>query len=225
MIFSKYGIRLRRLCEDDIEMVRVARNSDSISNKMIFREQISSSQQLLWYKSLRPMSDFYFVIEDAKSFHPYGLINTKDIDHEKATSESGLFIWDSDAINSFIPVIASWLISEIGYGIMCGTRNKIRVLNSNIQAVSFNKSMGFEIEKEVDGVVYMNQTKVSFSAATLSLRQRFCRGRKCDNSIACSFGEHEFDDVVMQWFIPVYQNYIEHFTKIDDNNYFYFPDF
>jgi len=99
MIIEKFNIRLRSLCESDLEQVRKARNSDFIREKMIFREFISTERQLSWYRSLNPANDIYMVIEyDGK---PRGMINVKNINYQNDESESGLFFWDHDDDSRF----------------------------------------------------------------------------------------------------------------------------
>jgi hypothetical protein len=191
MILSKYGISLRSINENDLELIRNMRNSNAIRKKMIFQKTISTEEQINWYKSLDRGSDFYFMIEIGEK--KYGLINVKKINHKDLSSESGLFIWNEDAINSHIPVLASWLISETGYGILNGPGCNIRVLKSNASAIGFNKKMGFCTIKEDDEVVYLYQSKDSFSKTTKDKRDLFLKGIKKDHSINIYFGDHEND--------------------------------
>lgn len=196
MILHKYNLKLRSLGQADLEMVRIARNSEFIRSKMIYREDISEQQQQMWYNSLNPLTDLYFVIEDSKMAH--GLINVKNINYESDESESGLFIWNSAALLSPIPVVASWIISEAGYGFLGGTHNTIRVLKNNTEAINFNKKMGFAIVEENDNSIIMQQTVHSFSAATLADRTRMLN--KSNNSLIATFGDHEHDSIRFESF-------------------------
>lgn len=191
MILSKYGISLRSIEGKDLELIRKMRNSNAIRNKMIFRNIISAEDQINWYKSLNRGSDFYFMIEI--SGKKYGLINVRNINHNDLSSESGLFIWNEDAVNSHIPVLASWLISETGYGILNGPGSNIRVIKSNTAAIDFNKKMGFYTIKEDKEIVYLYQSKESFSKTTKDKRDHFLKGIKKDHTIDIYFGDHEND--------------------------------
>ena len=159
MILRKYGIELRSLAKTDLELVRQMRNSEYVRRRMLYKKEISKEKQLDWFDSLQADRDFYFIIEQSKK--PCGLINIKNVDYENQKSESGLFIWDQNILKSHIPVLASWVLSEAGYGILNGPGTEIRVLKSNTEAIRFNQKMGFNIIKENNDIVFMYQSKKS----------------------------------------------------------------
>lgn len=217
MILSKYGIELRSLGQKDLELVREKRNSEAVRNKMLYRDIITKEQQKQWYNKLNPISDFYFLIEtDGNS---YGLINVKDIDHKSGSSESGLFIWDERALQSHIPVLASWLLSEAGYGIMGGHNTQIRVLKENKAAIEFNIKMGFTIKKEEGDVVFMHQSRKSFSEATRESRNRIIRGLKTGHEINLTFNDHENDELYLERFLFLTDKKRHLRRKINDRHY------
>ena len=110
MIIEKYNIRLRSLNTPDLEMVREARNSDYIRSRMMYQNIISPEQQLQWYRSLDPAGDVFMIIEYGEK--PRGMINVKNIDYKNDSSESGVFFWDKEVLQSFVPVMTSWLAAE-----------------------------------------------------------------------------------------------------------------
>ncbi len=178
MKLQKYGITLERLTESDIELVRKYRNSAEIKNFMQFRKRITRSMQKKWFESIDNYLNYYFIIiYDGKKI---GLINIKNIDWVKNTdvSESGLFLWDWNYIDSPAPLLASIILSEFGYGVLCGENSKIKILKSNKKAVEFNKKLGYsEIKSCPDGFSMYMQTKDSFISATAPLRKKalvFC---------------------------------------------------
>ena len=223
MILQKYGIGLRSLAASDLEMVRLKRNSDTVRQKMLYRKIISEEEQILWYESLNPISDFYFIIESGE--HACGLINVRNIDHNSGSSESGLFIWDEKLLQSHIPVLASWLLSEAGYGIMGGPNTQIRVLKENRAAIEFNKKIGYETVKEENEIVFMIQSKISFSAATKKSRDRFLHGLKKDHSLEITFYDHENDSILIEQFLSAKKKTGISIEKHGLANYSVFIDF
>jgi len=192
MIIEKYDIRLRSLNEQDLEMVRVARNSDYIRNRMRLRSIISEDQQQQWYRSLDPARDVYMIIEyDGKA---RGIVNVKNIDYSMDSSESGLFFWDTGVLQSFIPVITSWLAAESGYLLLGGQQTQIHVLKSNATAIDFNINQGYTVVSDDGEVVLMQQTKKSFSAVTLKSRLSFLQSTLSTSQLMLHFGDHEQDD-------------------------------
>ncbi|KAF5033992.1 hypothetical protein DSECCO2_600860 [anaerobic digester metagenome] len=192
MIIEKYNIRLRSLNMHDLEMVRGARNSDFIRSRMMYREIISPEQQLQWYRSLDAAADVFMIIEyDGK---PRGMINVKNIDYTNDSSESGVFFWDKEVLNSFVPVMTSWLAAESGYLLLGGQQTLIHVLKNNKNAIEFNQGQGYRIIQDAGDVVLMRQTKSSFSQATLSDRMKYIRTNNANPHLMLSFGDHDQDD-------------------------------
>ena len=86
MIIERYGITLKSLGVEDLETVRVWRNSDLVRPYMFYQEIISKSEQESWFSKLEPLNDFYFIIEYKQK--PIGLINLKNIDWQETLSNS-----------------------------------------------------------------------------------------------------------------------------------------
>ncbi len=192
MIISMYNISLVSLGRSHLELVRNARNSEFIQSRMLYRQAITSWQQALWYKSLSQEKDFYFLICTDENIH--GLINVKNIDFNNGDSESGLFIWNKKALESPLPVLASWTLSHAGYGVLGGNHTIIRVLKNNETAVNFNLALGFSIVSSADDFYVMKQTSQSFLQATAHDRKRYVEASGIDEAMHVSFGDHEHDD-------------------------------
>lgn len=219
MILSRYGIRLRSLAYKDLEILREARNQNHIRTKMIYRNIISKKEQELWYSQLNPISDFYFIIEIGEK--SYGLINVRDIDHKTRRSESGLFIWDKAVLKSHIPVLASWLLSEAGFGIIGGKDTMVKVLKNNLSAIEFNKKIGFKIIKEKKDILIMQQSKNDFSTATIKDREKLIQALKLDNTMKISFEDHENDKIFLNHFLLLVEKNPQVFSKISEKEYLY----
>jgi UDP-4-amino-4,6-dideoxy-N-acetyl-beta-L-altrosamine N-acetyltransferase len=145
MIVSKYGLILRRLRLEDIELVRQKRNSEAIRNVMQFREEITPEMQLHWFNNINNFENYYYIVEyQGKKI---GLINDKHMDWEARTSESGLFFWDTDYINTFIPILASLVLLDVGFYYLDWRVSYIHVRHDNPSAVAYIKQIGYTISE------------------------------------------------------------------------------
>ncbi len=148
MIIRKYGIVLRRLKQEHIEMVRVKRNTDAIREHMFFQEIITPEMQQAWFDSIYNIHHYYFIIEYNNK--QIGMINGKKVDYKAKTSEGGIFIWDENYWNSFVPVIASVCMADVTFNAFGFEKTFAEVQKSNTQQVSYNQQMGYELVQNED---------------------------------------------------------------------------
>ena len=156
MQLSKYGITLHRLREEDIETIRQWRNSPQINQFMEYRGNISPEMQRDWFKSVDNVDNFYFIIEyQGKKI---GLINSSHIDWETVSSEGGIFLWDEQYYDTFVPVWASLCLLETTYFILGAGKSVIKTLKDNERAKKLNVHLGYELQpgqEEVYNQIYM----------------------------------------------------------------------
>jgi len=143
MLIRKYGITLRKIRLQDIELVREKRNLEEVKQFMEYREHITTAMQLSWFNSINNFENFYYIIEYQGS--PIGLLNDKNMDWVARTSESGLFMWDSEFVNSFVPVLASLVLLDVGFYYLNWNYSYIRVLRNNKQAKEYVSCLGYTI--------------------------------------------------------------------------------
>ncbi len=84
MTYEKYGITLKRLTKDKIELVRNWRNDPKISQYMEFRDYITPKMQTKWFAKIDNDQNYYFIIEYKGK--EIGLTNVKDMNHEYFSS-------------------------------------------------------------------------------------------------------------------------------------------
>ena len=178
MKLAKYGIILRRLRIEDIELVRQWRNSRQISRFMEFREQITPEMQLEWFRSVDNFENFYYIIE--YQGENIGLINSSKIDWSDVSSEGGIFLWDEKYYETFVPVWASLCILETSYFILGASKSTIKTLKDNERAKKLNVHLGYELQpgqEDVYNQVYV-MTAESFTnhAARLMKAARLLAG-------------------------------------------------
>lgn len=142
MIIEKFGIRLLRLQEEHIELLRTWRNAEKIRRFMEFRDQITPEMQLRWFQSLDPVKDMYFMIEYQGQL--VGMIHTSNINLETGTGDAGLFIYNDELQSTHLPVLASLSMVDVMFGVFRLKRLYAKVMEGNAVAERYNRNLGFD---------------------------------------------------------------------------------
>lgn len=151
MILEGYGIQLKRLRQEDIELVRYWRNSYLVRPFMEYREYITPSMQQTWFNSINNIYNNYFIITVDKK--PIGLISGSKINWEEGVTENGgIFIWASDFKETFYPSKASLLLTDLSFYLGM-KRTYIKVLRDNTKSINYNKLLGYKLCEGQDDVV------------------------------------------------------------------------
>ncbi|MBW6484094.1 MAG: GNAT family N-acetyltransferase [Vicingaceae bacterium] len=167
MIVEKYGIQLKKITVEDIELIRTKRNSENISSKMIYRDYISEEQQQKWFESIDNFNNFYYLI--FYNHQPIGLINDRNLDWKNLTSEAGLFIWDEKYLKSIVPALATLTLIELGFEVLSWNKTTIKILASNTEALAYNKQIGFKITEQNNDIVFMELNRHTYVEKTRNL--------------------------------------------------------
>lgn len=150
-VISKYGITLKPLTHDKIELVRQWRNSPKIQQYMEYRQEITPEMQERWFEKISNSGkDFFFIMEfEGKEV---GLINIKDVDFDKKEGEPGIFIWDDDFLNCGASVRASLARNDFAWDTLKLERMVSHVLSDNKRAIRYNKMQGFVLAPDQEGI-------------------------------------------------------------------------
>jgi UDP-4-amino-4,6-dideoxy-N-acetyl-beta-L-altrosamine N-acetyltransferase len=148
MIISKYGIELHRLQKnEDIELVRIMRNSEPVQRGMFFREPITPEMQQNWFASQNNKYNYHFLI--CFQGKKIGMISGKNVDFINRTSEGGIFIWDTDMLGSPVPVIASVIMAELSFNLLNLEKTYAEARKDNPVALRYNRLLGYEVLQEI----------------------------------------------------------------------------
>jgi len=150
MILNNYGIKLVRLTEDKIEMVRRWRNDAKISKYMEYREAITPEMQAKWFYSINNNYNYYFFI----CIHDLeiGLINIKEINADCTEGEGGVFIYDDKYLNTDVAYRAHLVLFDYFFYEKNFDRIISHVLVDNERAIRFTQYLGFYEESGQEGV-------------------------------------------------------------------------
>jgi UDP-4-amino-4,6-dideoxy-N-acetyl-beta-L-altrosamine N-acetyltransferase len=151
LVLEKYGVKLKRLTEDDIEMVRQWRNDPKISKFMEYQEYITPEMQKKWFQSINNEHNYYFIIEfQGKDI---GLINEKNIDYEKKEGEGGIFIYDDYYLNSDVSFRASFCQGDFYMEELGLKRGIAHIRCDNKRAIKYNQLMGYKLAPNQEGIL------------------------------------------------------------------------
>lgn len=169
MILAGFGIKLIRLTENEIELVRQKRNSPEISRFMEYREEITPSMQEKWFRSIDNEFNNYFLINFKGE--NIGLVYGSAIDWEKnETGNGGIFIWNTSFRETPVPLAASLLLTDTSF-ILGLEKTYIKVLKDNLPAIAFDLNLGYRILPDQENV--MNQRYVLEEENYVKKTQRF----------------------------------------------------
>lgn len=136
-----YGIRLVRLSTQHIELVRQWRNRPDIVAQMEYQIPISAEMQSAWFKHIDNANHHYFLIEHQN--HLGGLIHTAPVDWVQKEADSGLFLAETNWIDTPLPAVASLAMVEVFFEVFQLARLTAKVHQENIRAMRYNSSLGF----------------------------------------------------------------------------------
>lgn len=180
LILEQFDVRLIRLREEDLELIRSWRNAAHVVNQMIYREYITPEMQQSWFQTINNKYNYYFVIEfEGKKV---GLINAKNYNPEIGFGEGGIFIGEPDFEHSFAAVYASLTLLNFVFHMMTSIEvSRIRILKDNVRAIQYNKMLGYELlqnQENTDNQLYA-LTKERYKKQGLKLNKAaslFCSG-------------------------------------------------
>ncbi|MCF8379457.1 MAG: hypothetical protein K9H49_07770 [Bacteroidales bacterium] len=215
MKLIKYGVTLRRLRQEDIEMVRQARNS--VRQYMEFKEFITPEMQLKWFQSIDNFYNFYYIIE--YNGEKIGMINEKNMSDKigevPADSQSGIFLFDPSNYNSPAPVLASFILIEKGFYLFKDDISYIHVMRDNEKAIKYNKALGYELSEGQENVTNQkyNLTPENFEKKTQKLRKAMIKLSRSEDELLMVIEKSDYLTDLGQRLEEVNERLGIHFTE------------
>lgn len=170
-ILNQYGISLKRINKNDIELIRKWRNHPNIRKYMGYKKKISEKEQIEWFKKINNPFNYYFLI--TINNQPIGVINCKDVNTREEYGEGGIFIWNNDFLNTPYPIFASLILLDFIFNeLKIGDKSFIRILPENTKAIKYNKMLGYVLipgQEKAKNQWYV-LTKGSYNKNAIKLR-------------------------------------------------------
>lgn len=152
------SMSLVRLNSNDLEKVRVWRNSEHVVKTMIYKKNISKEEQVKWFYSLNENSEYYYIINYKK--FPVGLANIKNL--TKEYPEAGVFIGEKEFDGLGLAFAAVYLLNSFAFKKLNIEKLYATILNNNLAAIKFNKSLGYKVKEEGVETGFYELTKEDF---------------------------------------------------------------
>ena len=160
-----YGVELELLTQEKIELVRHWRNDPKISMYMEYREIITPEQHEKWFNNLNNgMDNFYWIIK--YKGEDIGLINIKDVDYQKSTGESGVFIYCDKYLNTDISYRAHLVMFDYIFNVIGLKTVYCHILKNNIRAQRFTLYVGMQMaegQEDIENQLYILNNDVYFN--------------------------------------------------------------
>lgn len=138
------SIDLVKIQKEDIETLRIWRNSKSISDNMLNQNFISIEDQNNWFEKINKEKNGSYWIIKLKNGEKIGFASLSNINYSVYTAEPGLYIGDSRYRNSLYGIEAYYFLLNYGFGELKLLNIYGIILPHNIPAIKMNKQFGFE---------------------------------------------------------------------------------
>lgn len=158
MILQNFDITLRQMCEEDLEMVLLWRNSEHIRQYALTQETITLQEHKAWFDSLAKKGDLYFIIESDKK--PVGLIWANRF--QEKSCETGMYIYETKLQNSLFAYKVSLTLNEYLFQVRKLEAIECEILNENKRSIRYTLSLGYEESHKEKEVTYFKLTKERF---------------------------------------------------------------
>jgi RimJ/RimL family protein N-acetyltransferase len=155
-----YGITLRRLTQDKIEMVRQWRNDLKIRQYMLYQETITPEMQNKWFEKINNDNNLYFIVQ--YDGNEVGLIDVKDIDYKNSVGEGGIFIYDEELQNTDLAYRSHILLFDYVFNEIGLERISSEIQPTNIRAIRFATFLGCEKISETPECLYYMLSKENY---------------------------------------------------------------
>ena len=153
MRLERFGIVLRSMVEQDLEMVRQWRNAPHVRENMEFRDEIPPEMQQKWFKSLNQDSNLYLIAESEGI--PFAVLHVKDINWENRSGEAGIFVGEVGFLQTFVPVLAVLAMMDLVFDGWGFRQLMAKVRADRPQIMDFNARLGYSPLPDQDGMKFI----------------------------------------------------------------------
>lgn len=183
MRFHRYGIGLERLEAKHLEIVRLWRNQKTVRLRMRYQKEISTAEQVDWFKKLDTHNDWYFVaIQNEK---PFGVFHVKEIDWRRNAGEAGGFVGHPELMGATESGLGILALMDFAFFVLGLDLLEASYRRSYLEIVLINRQLGYEVFAEgPDDFVRARVSADGYLRATDKLRRTAARIHGAETSIA-----------------------------------------
>jgi RimJ/RimL family protein N-acetyltransferase len=169
-----FGIRLGRLQQGQIELVRQWRNHPEVARYMLSQEPISAAQQQAWFDRIQAANDRrYYLIHWQDQ--PSGFASVTSTDGVPLTQAEDLeaaiyFAPDSPLRGNLLAFAPALALNDACFAQLPAQRLLARVKPDNQAALRFNQAMGYRQIGEENGLILLAMNTADYQRASQSIR-------------------------------------------------------
>ena len=180
-VIAAYGVELRPILEENLEQLRIWRNSPDVARQMVNQDNISKEQQQNWFHSIQQRQDqIHYSL-----FYRHQLIgaaNLKTLDTgnlmEAKNLEPGIYIGDERYRSNILAFAPSLALLDYCFDTLKVTNLCAKVKEANQAALSYNYKLGYAAVDTKESFVHIQLTKTAYQEATKQIKPLFLRNRK-----------------------------------------------
>lgn len=171
--FARYGVVLKPIQQDQIEMVRQWRNTARIRELMLQQEPISKGQQARWFKTMyQDPTQVYFLVYFKSQ--PIGVASLTAIDTRARECEPGMYIFEETYQGNIIPFSVAFALNDIAFEVLELARLHGKIFQSNQASLRFHKACGYQVTDDAGELIRLTLTPQQYMPARQKL-MRFMR--------------------------------------------------
>lgn len=142
--FARYGVELKRLSENELEMLRAWRNDPRVSVFMAQQngKTISKDEQIAWFESIKNKSDAFYYIAYFRG-EPVGYNAIKNINWSEGFGEPGNI---SASQNPFVTLFRTMCAFDLFFEQMGLSTLNAHFNDKNSRILKFSSLFGYEYE-------------------------------------------------------------------------------
>ena len=165
LCFSRYGITLKELQRDEIEMVRQWRNDPKIAELMLDQTHITEEMQKQWFERMSQSDCQYYFLAWFKD-QPIGVASLINIDREQQTCEPGMYIYVDEYRNNIVPFCVAFALNDLAFEGLGLSQLFGKIFANNQASVRFHEACGYRLyETREDGLgLYVLERKAYLAA-------------------------------------------------------------
>ena len=154
-------IYIRKITEDDTDLIVDWRNREDVRQHFFFREKFTRQMHEKWLKekiATGKVEQFIVCLKD--NDRPVGSSYLRDIDRENMTAEYGIFIGEADARG--IGLGTEILRATMDYALngLKLTKVRARAISDNLASIHIFVSNGFDIDETIHNVTCSDASMV-----------------------------------------------------------------
>ncbi len=162
--FSRYGVTLKPLTEDMLEIVRQWRNDPVIAEQMLDKHHITALEQQQWFSRLQNDRSRAYWVAWFKG-EPIGVASLVDISLEQGSAAPGMYIYPDKYRNNIVPFCVAFALNDFAFEVMGLNLLFGKVYQSNVASLRFHQKSGYTLESTKDELIFMQLTCADYEEA------------------------------------------------------------